>query len=107
METKVRSPYTKSFKVYYAKEPNFGFGPKPTLATLDETHQFVKKVIAEDLGEVFFAMQGEIWSPNGEARELITSLGLHHTSMSVGDVIVNETEKTYWLVEPVGFSELT
>lgn len=32
-------------------------------------------------------MQGECWSPNGEARDLIQSLGLHHTSFMSGDVI--------------------
>jgi hypothetical protein len=33
-------------------------------------------------------MQGEVWSPNGEARGLIEAKGLLHTSMSVGDVVV-------------------
>jgi hypothetical protein len=32
-------------------------------------------------------MQGEIWSPQGEAREYIRSLGLKHTSMSAGDMV--------------------
>lgn len=34
------------------------------------------------------AMQGEVWSPMGEAREAVLSAGLQHTSMSPGDVIV-------------------
>jgi hypothetical protein len=34
--------------------------------------------------------QGENWSPNGEARDLILAKGLRHTSMSVGDVIEDE-----------------
>lgn len=47
-------------------------------------------------------MQGEIWSPNGEANELIRSKGLFHTSMSVGDCAVDETGKNfssgiYWM----------
>ena len=33
------------------------------------------------------ALQGEYWSPNGEARDLIRKLGLCHTSFSAGDVI--------------------
>jgi len=37
---------------------------------------------------LFGSMQGNFWSPSGEARELIRSLELHHTSMSVGDVLV-------------------
>lgn len=32
-------------------------------------------------------LQGEFWSPNGEANSLIRSKGLSHTSMSVGDII--------------------
>jgi len=50
-------------------------------------YRFVKEVEAESLEDVFFQMQGEIWSPNGEARFLITSLGLRHTSMMTGDLV--------------------
>jgi len=96
----------KTYTVYYAMEPNFGYGPKPELASLFITHKKVKRLEAHDLGEVFYTMQGEIWSPNGEARPLIRSLGLHHTSMSVGDVILDDEDHIYYLVEPVGFSEL-
>jgi hypothetical protein len=42
----------------------------------------------EILHAVFYMMQGEVWSPNGEAHDLITSLPcVFHTSMSVGDVV--------------------
>lgn len=41
-----------------------------------------------DLSEIFRYYQGENWSPEGEARDLIQGLGLNHTSMSVGDVVV-------------------
>jgi len=94
----------KSFKVYYAVNPNFGF--VPSLASLDKTHRFVKRIEAKGLEEVFFNMQGEVWSPNGEARELIRSLGLKHTSMSVGDVVVDEETKKHYVVDFVGFSEI-
>jgi hypothetical protein len=30
-----------------------------------------------------------VWSPNGEAKYLITSLGLTHTSMRAGDIIID------------------
>ena len=96
----------KSFKVFYAIEPNFGFGPKPTLARLGETHKVVRTVQAADLEEVYASMQGEVWSPHGEARELIKSLGLKHTSMSVGDVVLDEEAKRYWMVAFIGFEEL-
>lgn len=41
-----------------------------------------------DLEEIFSYFQGECWSPNGEAKELIEALDLVHTSMSVGDIVV-------------------
>ena len=63
-------------------------------------------VVANDLEEVFYAMQGEVWSPHGEAREFIRSLGLKHTSMSVGDVIYDVSARKYYVVDFIGFSEL-
>lgn len=50
-------------------------------------------------------MQGEIWSPNGEARALIQQKGLQHTSMSVDDIIVDEEGHVY-IVDAIGFREL-
>ena len=41
---------------------------------------FENEQIADRL---FFLLQGERWSSNGEARELILDKGLFHTSMSV------------------------
>jgi len=55
-----------------------------------KTHVVVHWVEAKGLEEVFMKMQADEWSPNGEARPLIEELGLHHTSMSVGDVAMNE-----------------
>ena len=49
-------------------------------------------------------MQGENWSPNGEARNLIGSLGLSHTSMSVGDII--EIDGNLFFVDRHGFKKL-
>jgi hypothetical protein len=50
-------------------------------------------------------MQAELWSPNGEARPLIYAKGLQHTSMSIGDVIVDEMGKTF-VVASIGFREV-
>lgn len=72
--------------VFYAKRPSY-FNPEvPTAETFGTLYVAVKKVIAENEEGVFEAMQGENWSPNGEARPMIEALGLTHTSMSVGDV---------------------
>lgn len=103
----------QTYKVYYAKNPHFGrrhFGirgdePELTLSDLPETHVFVKEVQAESLGQVFHLMQGEIWSPGGEARPLIKRLGLHHTSMSVGDV-AQAGDGTYYECMIQGWREI-
>lgn len=89
----------RTIEVWYAKNPvfrcNLNFVDASDLA---KTHTRLQKldniIIPSDYTdidicqEIFIDMQGENWSPNGEANELIESLGLYHTSMSVGDVIV-------------------
>jgi len=72
---------------------------------LSATHRMVAVVEASDLDDVFTKMQGFNWSPNGEARELISSLGLRHTSMSVGDV-VKDAHGVYWLCAEAGWELL-
>lgn len=81
-------------------------GEKPDAANLSATHVHLKDLNTDgDLEDVWFQMQGETWSPNGEARELIKSKGLQHTSMSVGDVAVDQNGKAY-IVASVGFETL-
>jgi hypothetical protein len=87
-------------------------GRKPNLEKFAETHKFVRMVEARDLDHVYYQCQGEIWSPNGEQRDLIRSLGLEHTSMSVGDIIVSPTEPNnppggLYVVASVGFTRLS
>jgi hypothetical protein len=55
-----------------------------------------------DLEEIFTKMQGEFWSPNGEARTMIRSRNLLHTSMSVGDC-VKLPNNCIWQVHAFGF----
>jgi hypothetical protein len=80
-------------------------GRVPDPANLEKTHIFLKDINSKGLETVFMAMQGENWSPNGEARPLIEEKGLRHTSMSVGDIAVDEAGKA-WLVDRFGFKEL-
>ena len=61
----------------------------------------------ELLEKVFHDMQGEIWSPNGEARNFIISSGLSHTSMMVGDVVRDMDMELSWKVESMGWSVFT
>lgn len=44
-------------------------------------------MVAESLDNAFWLLQGENWSPNGEARDFIREKGTDHTSMSVGDIL--------------------
>lgn len=95
------------YAVYYAKNPTFTVNQNLNLANLTQTHVKVRELVADDLNDVYRIQQGEVWSPNGEERRLIEKLGLHHTSMSVGDVIaeLNETggELRHWQVAVHGF----
>jgi hypothetical protein len=57
-------------------------------------------------------MQGENWSPNGEARTLIQNMAKQcnfaHTSMSVGDIvrIVEPTHDEWFMVKPIGWKSV-
>ena len=98
-------------KVYYRRYANdermlFAADPKLTLADIaSEQFALVTDLRAGCLEDVFRHMQGEVWSPNGEARDLIRSLGLCHTSMSVGDVVVDENG-IGWQVDCCGFARV-
>lgn len=85
--------YSVWYKKYWDREES-QFQDYAKVCTLD----------ADSLEHVYYTMQAEIWSPNGEARGLIQSLGLSHTSMSVGDFIENEKGEFY-RVEGCGFEK--
>ena len=81
-------------------------GKMPDPKNLSKTHIFLRSVAANDLEELFCYMQGDVWSPNGEARSLIESKGLKHTSMSVGDIAIDQDTGKIYLVDTMGFEEL-
>lgn len=62
---------------------------------LDDSHTLLGIVQEQDINEIFRKFQGEIWSPNGEANDLLDKLGIEHTSMSVGDIIIKK-DKLYF-----------
>lgn len=107
-----------TYKVWYMKPDWFRdgiMGDKPDPKNLEKTHTFLKDfeldvpLMADGdkwaLERVWVGMQGENWSPNGEARGLIEEKGLRHTSMSVGDVVVDPEGKAF-VVASMGFSKL-
>lgn len=96
-------------KVYYATVPIYAITlqiDNPlAINLLPVTHRFVCDLDAPDRESVFARMQGEVWSPHGEACELIASLGVHHTSMTVGDV-VQDHDGVYWMCADLGWERL-
>jgi hypothetical protein len=105
-----------NFNVWYMKPDFFRDGTMgvdwlrkrqqlPRVSDLAATHVKVRSIEAANLEAVFVGMQGEVWSPNGEARGLIRSLGLQHTSMSVGDIAV-DADGTAHIVDRFGFEAL-
>ena len=71
------------------------FSDEPPLSKMDE---YLEKIYSE--------MQAEVWSPNGEKRELIKELGLLHTSMSVGDMVYDDRHRMLWRVKGIGFEKV-
>lgn len=71
---------------------------------LEKTHILVGTVDKTDPKTVYALMQGEIWSPQGEAALMIRRLGLSHTSMSVGDII--KTKDNIYFVDKNEIIEL-
>ena len=105
--TKTTTEIKRSYKIYYYK-PEFqrdasfsDFHIDPD--SIKKTHTHLVDVKADSLDAVYLGMQANMWSPNGEAKELIKSKGLGHTSMSIGDVIYDKTTDTYIRVASVGF----
>jgi hypothetical protein len=79
-------------------------GTYPEPYNLSRTHVMVGRVKSKNKADVFMALQGEIWSPNGEARTMIKAMGLGHTSMSVGDILV--INGSAWFVDGVGWVDI-
>lgn len=93
------------YKVWYHRNPTFRQNDDIYWKDIPNTHAMVRFLEAKDLDEVYHEMQGENWSPEGEARSLIRMLGLQHTSMSVGDVIEDIESGAFYQVMRVGFEQ--
>lgn len=71
---------------------------------IGNTHQILAVHPIEDTEQIFIYFQGDNWSPHGEARELIKTLGLNHTSMSTGDIVVINDD--YYFCDTIGWIKL-
>lgn len=97
-------------KIWYWKEDlsrDMLFGDGKKLFDRDnpgKTHVLIGSVGLTDLEEIFCKLQGENWSPNGEARNWIRESGTGHTSMSVGDII--ELDGKFLMCDRFNWTEL-
>jgi hypothetical protein len=88
-----------TFQVWYMRPEWFIEGNaarrKPDPTNLDKTHvHLLDRTFLGDDGEatlesIYQTMQASVWSPNGEAHDLIKAKRLSHTGMSIGDVVVD------------------
>jgi hypothetical protein len=78
---------------------------------LGTTHRAICEFFIDDhnapkiLDNVYTWMQSDVWSPNGEARDIIKAAGVSHTSMSIGDIV--QIGERFFSCEMVGFEDIT
>lgn len=98
------------YAIWYMKPEWFpqgisGMLPDPNNLEKTHVHLMDFSIQKDDLERLYMELQGERWSPNGEARPLIKSKGLQHTSMSVGDIAISSDGHKH-IVAMVGFERL-
>ena len=96
------------FQVWYMKPSFFRgvVGNNPDPNGLSASHVHLKDIEADSREDALNRMQAGIWSPNGEALDLIQSKELQHTSMTIGDVLVDEADDAVYQVTAIGFSRV-
>ena len=77
--------------------------PKPE--NIKDNYVLIGKIAETNPDKVFMKMQGEMWSPRGQARNMIRASGTGHTSMSVGDIV--KIGNKYLMVDRFGFQDIT
>ena len=79
-------------------------GVMPTPDSVPNNYVLIGKMRETNPDKIFHMMQGEIWSPEGQANAMIKSSGTGHTSMSVGDII--HVGNKWMMVDRYGFHTL-
>ena len=93
-----------NYQVYYKKD--LQQDTQEALDDFENAYVPIMRLWEENLDDVFFTMQGDIWSPNGEARKVIENLELTHTSMSIGDVVEDLDTGEWAEVLPFGWRDI-
>lgn len=76
----------------------------PNVENLGATHVLIGAVAETNEDKIFSMMQAEVWSPQNQADDMINNLGVGHTGMSVGDIIVKGNDVL--MVDKTGFVNL-
>lgn len=79
-------------------------GKLPDLSNLNATHVLVGNLAETNPEKIFSMMQAEAWSSQNQAQDMIKRMGVGHTSMSVGDIII--IGKQALMVDTIGFTNL-
>lgn len=79
-------------------------GIEVTADTVPTTHALIGKIRETNPEKIFSMMQGDSWSPEGQANDMISKSGTGHTSMSVGDVI--RIGNKWLMVDRFGFRDI-
>ena len=95
----------RRFRVLYRRRFLGGFSANPASLKLED-YVVLGSIAADSYQECFGLMQGENWSPNGKANSLIRYVGTDHTSMSVGDVVVDEATGVLYYCAPCGWETI-
>jgi len=90
----------EGWKLYGA---HFGKVKEGEKIDLKKTHGLLGKIKETDKEKIFEALN--FWSPEGNANNMLRSLGLVHTSMSVGDIA--KIGDRYWMVAGTGWTDVT
>jgi len=80
-----------------------GLMPKPE--NISDNYVLIGKIAETNPEKVYMMMQGEMWSPRGQARSMIRSSGTGHTSMSMGDIV--KIGGKFMMVDRFGFQDIT
>ena len=83
----VKDAYARDLSMGVAFLLKQGALPSTEDVVSERTHVKLGSVGRAKPNELYAALQGEGWSPNGEAKSLLRRLGLRHTSMMVGDCV--------------------
>ncbi len=95
--------------IFYVKKEHFikfiAGNVMPSIADLQTTHSRLGTTELTDLEKIYVLMQAGHWTDNGKANGFLESLGVAHTSMSIGDVV--KLKDKYYVVSTIGFQEIS